>query len=76
MSEFTKEQNKVIGKAIEAEYDTGFFNGTEYAKEEMMAMLRENSKCTIGTHNTKGFCFCEAIDLIDVWNTGLSRGEN
>ena len=58
---------KIFHKALDDEYETGFFNGAEYAKEELMTMLRENSKCTIGTHDTKGFCFCEAISLIDIW---------
>lgn len=35
------------------------------AKERIINLLKENSKCTLdGGHDTNGYCFCEAIDLI------------
>jgi hypothetical protein len=69
MTEFTKEQNKVIGKAIEAEYETGFHNGADFARLKLMELLSDLSKCTteVDEHDMRGFCFCEAIPLMDTW---------
>jgi len=43
--------------------------GWEDAEKQVVELLRDKSKCRLdGGHNTKGFCFCEAIEII--------KGEN
>lgn len=39
MKDFTNEQNKVIGKAIEAEYATGYRNGWQMCHEQVLWIL-------------------------------------
>jgi hypothetical protein len=42
-----------------------FESGREYENEKIVNLLKENSKCTLdGGHDTNGYCFCEAIELI------------
>lgn len=35
-------------------------------RDSIIDLLKQNSKCKLdGGHDTKGYCFCEAINLIE-----------
>jgi hypothetical protein len=39
--------------------------GWEDAKERIIELLKDNSKCALDKgHDTKGYCFCEAVTII------------
>jgi hypothetical protein len=46
--------------------DKRFFqSGVRHEQENIIKLLKENSRCRIdGGHDTEGYCFCEAIRLI------------